>query len=142
MRHDIVNLAIKGFKHSHRFQLSLSPHVTWLAENCATAAVHCQDIVLTTTDHTHSTNGCNFKPGNMRNFSNSKNGVFHLHEVEFILHVFQEHLTLPQALFATETFALGLNMPARTVVFTSARKFDGKEFRWVRAQNITIFLRS
>ncbi len=40
--------------------------------------------------------------------------------------------TLPQqALFATETFAMGVNMPARTVLFTSARKFDGKDFRWV-----------
>ena len=36
-----------------------------------------------------------------------------------------------QALFATETFAMGLNMPARTVLFTSSRKFDGKDFRWV-----------
>jgi len=26
---------------------------------------------------------------------------------------------------------MGLNMPARTVLFTSARKFDGKDFRWV-----------
>ncbi|XP_071837928.1 exosome RNA helicase MTR4-like [Apostichopus japonicus] len=38
---------------------------------------------------------------------------------------------LIKALFATETFAMGLNMPARTVVFTAARKFDGKEFRWL-----------
>ena len=38
---------------------------------------------------------------------------------------------LIKALFATETFALGLNMRARTVVFTSARKFDGKDNRWV-----------
>lgn len=37
-----------------------------------------------------------------------------------------------QALFATETFAMGINMPARTVLFTSARKFDGKSHRFVR----------
>jgi ATP-dependent RNA helicase DOB1 len=36
---------------------------------------------------------------------------------------------LIKALFATETFAMGLNMPARTVVFTNAQKFDGKDFR-------------
>ncbi|CAF0782847.1 unnamed protein product [Didymodactylos carnosus] len=38
---------------------------------------------------------------------------------------------LIKALFATETFAMGLNMPARTVLFTAARKFDGKELRWI-----------
>jgi len=38
---------------------------------------------------------------------------------------------LIKALFATETFAMGLNMPARTVLFTSCRKFDGKDFRTV-----------
>uniref|UniRef100_A0A8C8K497 RNA helicase n=1 Tax=Oncorhynchus tshawytscha TaxID=74940 RepID=A0A8C8K497_ONCTS len=38
---------------------------------------------------------------------------------------------LIKALFATETFAMGINMPARTVLFTSARKFDGKDFRWI-----------
>lgn len=38
---------------------------------------------------------------------------------------------LIKALFATETFAMGLNMPARTVMFTGARKFDGKDFRFV-----------
>ena len=26
---------------------------------------------------------------------------------------------------------MGLNMPARTVLFTSARKFDGKNNRWL-----------
>ncbi|XP_005095875.3 exosome RNA helicase MTR4 [Aplysia californica] len=38
---------------------------------------------------------------------------------------------LIKALFATETFAMGLNMPARTVLFTGCRKFDGKDFRTV-----------
>ncbi|XP_059551015.1 exosome RNA helicase MTR4 isoform X3 [Myotis daubentonii] len=38
---------------------------------------------------------------------------------------------LIKALFATETFAMGINMPARTVLFTNARKFDGKDFRWI-----------
>ncbi|KAJ8955263.1 hypothetical protein NQ318_000290 [Aromia moschata] len=38
---------------------------------------------------------------------------------------------LIKALFATETFAMGLNMPARTVLFTGMRKFDGQEYRWI-----------
>ncbi|CAF1645205.1 unnamed protein product, partial [Adineta ricciae] len=38
---------------------------------------------------------------------------------------------LIKALFATETFSMGLNMPARTVLFTTPRKFDGKELRWI-----------
>lgn len=36
---------------------------------------------------------------------------------------------LLQLLFATETFAMGVNMPARTVVFDSIRKHDGTKFR-------------
>uniref|UniRef100_A0A8L8K264 Superkiller viralicidic activity 2-like 2 n=1 Tax=Heligmosomoides polygyrus TaxID=6339 RepID=A0A8L8K264_HELPZ len=38
---------------------------------------------------------------------------------------------LLKTLFATETFSMGLNMPARTVLFTSARKFDGNDNRWI-----------
>ena len=37
--------------------------------------------------------------------------------------------SLIKCLFATETFAMGLNMPARTVVFTAVKKFDGSEER-------------
>jgi ATP-dependent RNA helicase DOB1 len=43
--------------------------------------------------------------------------------------LFQEGLI--KVLFATETFSIGLNMPAKTVVFTSVRKFDGIAMRWV-----------
>jgi len=48
---------------------------------------------------------------------------------EVIEILFQEGLI--KVLFATETFSIGLNMPAKTVVFTNVRKFDGKEQRWV-----------
>ncbi|KAI9887622.1 MAG: ATP-dependent RNA helicase mtr4 [Watsoniomyces obsoletus] len=43
--------------------------------------------------------------------------------------LFQEGLI--KVLFATETFSIGLNMPAKTVVFTSVRKFDGVSQRWL-----------
>ena len=36
---------------------------------------------------------------------------------------------LIKILFATETFAMGVNMPARTVVFDSTRKHDGVRMR-------------
>lgn len=36
---------------------------------------------------------------------------------------------LIKVLFSTETFAMGVNAPARTVVFQSLRKHDGKSFR-------------
>lgn len=39
--------------------------------------------------------------------------------------------SLIKCLFATETFSIGINMPAKTVVFTNTRKWDGKDFRWV-----------
>lgn len=47
-----------------------------------------------------------------------------------VLTVFLQE-SLIKALFATETFSIGLNMPAKTVVFTSAQKFDGEGNRWL-----------
>ena len=51
---------------------------------------------------------------------------------EVIEILFQEGLI--KCLFATETFSIGINMPAKTVVFTQARKFDGK----VRSPSLSI----
>lgn len=34
-------------------------------------------------------------------------------------------------LLATETFAMGINMPAKSSIFTSLQKFDGQNFRWL-----------
>jgi ATP-dependent RNA helicase DOB1 len=48
---------------------------------------------------------------------------------EVIEILFQESLL--KILFATETFSMGINMPARTVMFTASRKFDGTDFRWI-----------
>ncbi|KAI4332431.1 hypothetical protein L6164_017340 [Bauhinia variegata] len=48
---------------------------------------------------------------------------------EVIEILFQEGLI--KCLFATETFSIGLNMPAKTVVFTNVRKYDGDKFRWI-----------
>src|SRR4051812_35345480 len=48
---------------------------------------------------------------------------------EVIEILFQEGLI--KVLLATETFSIGLNMPAKTVVFTNLKKFDGIDMRWV-----------
>ena len=42
---------------------------------------------------------------------------------------------LVRLLFATETFALGVNMPARTVCFHSLRKFDGTDVVTLRVRD-------
>ncbi|AFZ81204.1 DEAD/DEAH box helicase domain-containing protein [Theileria equi strain WA] len=44
---------------------------------------------------------------------------------------------LIKVLFATETFAMGVNMPARSVVFTSIYKHDGQKGRYLTASEYT-----
>lgn len=41
---------------------------------------------------------------------------------------------LISVLYATETFAVGINMPARSVCFDSLRKFDGRNFRYLHSK--------
>lgn len=42
---------------------------------------------------------------------------------------------LIKLLFTTETFAVGINMPARSVVFQSLRKYDGISFDYLRTRD-------
>ncbi|MEM9801928.1 MAG: DEAD/DEAH box helicase [Planctomycetota bacterium] len=42
---------------------------------------------------------------------------------------------LLKMLFTTETFALGINMPARAAVFAGLRKYDGVSFDWLRTRD-------
>jgi superfamily II RNA helicase len=42
---------------------------------------------------------------------------------------------LLKLLFTTETFALGINMPARTVVFDLLRKFDGVQMDYMKSRD-------
>jgi len=43
-------------------------------------------------------------------------------------------LGLIHVLYTTETFAVGINMPAKTVCFESLRKFDGRGFRLLNSK--------
>ncbi|MBF0409392.1 MAG: DEAD/DEAH box helicase [Candidatus Riflebacteria bacterium] len=49
---------------------------------------------------------------------------------ELVEILFSEKLL--KVLYVTETFAMGVNMPARTVAFDALRKFDGKSFRQIK----------
>ena len=42
-----------------------------------------------------------------------------------------------KVLFATETFAVGVNMPAKTVLFTSLNKYNGGSFRYLHSHEYT-----
>lgn len=51
---------------------------------------------------------------------------------EIVEHLFEKGLI--KVLYATETFAVGINMPAKTVCFNSLDKFDGRGFRYLTSQ--------
>ncbi len=52
---------------------------------------------------------------------------------EMVERLFAEGLI--KLLYTTETFALGINMPARTVIFDSLTKFDGIDFDYMRTRD-------
>ena len=60
----------------------------------------------------------------------------HAHVHEYVRACFTSQGLL-RILVATETVAMGLNLPARTVVFTSASKFDGHGQRQYAATEYT-----
>jgi superfamily II RNA helicase len=51
---------------------------------------------------------------------------------EIVEYLFCEGLI--RVLYATETFAVGINMPARTVCFGSLQKYDGISFRYLKTK--------
>ena len=51
---------------------------------------------------------------------------------ELVEELFSERLI--HVLFATETFSVGVNMPAKTVILNGIRKFDGRRFRPLRSK--------
>ncbi len=59
-------------------------------------------------------------------------GMLPVHK-EVVERMFTEGLL--KLLFTTETFALGINMPARTAAFFGLRKFDGVSFDYLRTRD-------
>lgn len=58
-------------------------------------------------------------------------GLLPIHK-EIVEELFSQGLI--KVLFATETFAVGINMPAKTVIFDSFNKFDGINFRYLNSK--------
>ncbi|MBI3820709.1 MAG: DEAD/DEAH box helicase [Planctomycetes bacterium] len=73
----------------------------------------------------------------MRNFVSRGIGYHHAGMLPVHKEIIERLFTsgLLRLLFTTETFAMGINMPARTVVFDSLRKFNGVDFDWLRTRD-------
>ena len=63
-------------------------------------------------------------------------GVHHAGLLPGIKNAVEElfNLGLLKVLYATETFAVGINMPARSVAFSSLEKYDGINFRYLNSK--------
>ena len=48
---------------------------------------------------------------------------------EMVEHLFEKKYI--KLLIATETFAVGVDMPAQSVIFTALQKYNGQKFRWL-----------
>ena len=48
-----------------------------------------------------------------------------------------QQLGLVKLLFATDSFAMGLKMPTKCVVFSSLKKHDGKSLRYLESSEYT-----
>jgi superfamily II RNA helicase len=63
-------------------------------------------------------------------------GFHHAGELPIIKELVEELFSrgLIKVLYVTETFAVGINMPAKTVCFESLRKYDGIAFRYLNSK--------
>ncbi|KAH0630499.1 hypothetical protein JD844_013565, partial [Phrynosoma platyrhinos] len=87
--------------------------------------------MLTTVDLTNTTEKSEIHVLHMVDLLKRGIGVHHSGILPILKEVVEMLFSkgLVKILFATETFAMGVNMPARTVVFDSIRKHDGTNFR-------------
>uniref|UniRef100_A0A6A7FXB5 Helicase SKI2W-like n=1 Tax=Hirondellea gigas TaxID=1518452 RepID=A0A6A7FXB5_9CRUS len=82
-------------------------------------------------DRLHGTDKCLPQVVRLRELLRNGIGVHHSGILPMLKEVVEMLFAkgLVKVLFATETFAMGVNMPARCVVFDSIRKHDGKRMR-------------
>jgi superfamily II RNA helicase len=100
-------------------------------EERARVLVHFDDLALR-----YEVDG---QPGTLRLREFASRGVLYHHAGLLPIHkeIVERLFTTGDVklLFTTETFALGVNMPARCVIFDSLRKFDGVDLVWMKTRD-------